>query len=122
MKSQKLGLALVGTVLTASVAGMILTNPGSTAYQEYAVEKLNLELKEKGCSQEVGALKVACHAMVAWLLPEMGGIISQGTERKNFLFFSIYSTDLSLDPSLPSYHFETVGVFHNFYTYRAEKI
>ncbi len=121
MKTQKLGLAVLGTVLTASVAGMILTNPGSTAYQEYAVEKLNLELKERGCSQ-VGALKGACHALVAELRPQMGGIISQGTERKNFLFFSIYSTDLSLHPSLPSYHFETVGVFYNFYTYKAEEL
>ena len=111
---------MVGTALTASCGGMILTNPGSAAYQEYAVEKLNLELKERACSK-VGGFRGACHAIVARLRPQMGGIIFQGTERQNFLFFSIYSTNLSLHPSLPSYHFETVGVFYNFYIYKGEK-
>jgi hypothetical protein len=60
---------------------------------------------------------------------EIKQIISQGTERYNFVVFSIYQTELSITqvspflPSglLPSYHFGTLAVGHQFYIYQAEQ-
>jgi hypothetical protein len=58
----------------------------------------------------------------AWLK----GAIADNTERQNFGVLSIYRTDLSvampppLRDDIPTY-FETVGVFNDFYPYKAEQ-
>ena len=36
-------------------------------------------------------------------------LIQETTQRRNYLFFSIYETDLFL------YQFETIGIFNDFY-------
>ncbi|MBD0389868.1 MAG: DUF4359 domain-containing protein, partial [Nostoc sp. C3-bin3] len=48
-------------------------------------------------------------------------IIARTTERQNYIIFSIYRTDLKISSWIPSYKFETVGAFDQFYTYTAEK-
>ena len=47
--------------------------------------------------------------------------LTANTRQQNFIFFSIYTTDLSVSSMIPSYHFETVGALQNFYTYKAQE-
>lgn len=117
------GIALVGL---GSV--MALTNPDRNDYEEYAVETLTTYLKEEACPQAptvagIGdLLQRQCKTLVDTGRPQIQQIISQTTQQQNFIFFTIYRTDLSVGPILPAYHFESVGVFQKFYIYQAEKL
>lgn len=105
---------------------MILTNPGQAAYEEYAVERLTVYLKEDICTQapkELGEfLQRQCSTLVDTGRPQIGQVVSSSTHRQNLFFFSIYRTDFSGVPFAPDYQFETVGAFQNFITYRAEQL
>ncbi|NES18304.1 MAG: DUF4359 domain-containing protein [Symploca sp. SIO3E6] len=116
------GLALVGLG-----AAMAVTNPRQDGYDEYAVEKLSTYLKEEACSQVPKLPQVEeflqrqCKSLVDTARPQIKQVLSEKTERQNFLLFSIYRTDLNISPSLPAYHVETVGVFQKFYIYQLEE-
>jgi hypothetical protein len=115
------GVALVGLGMS-----MALTNPAQDTYEEYAVEQLTQYLKDEGCSQApkiFGDLLLRqCKSLVDTGRPQVAQIISKTTQRQNFLFFSIYRTTLEVGPFLPVYHFETLGVFQNFYIYQVNKL
>lgn len=104
---------------------MAATNPSEPAYQDYAVQRLSTYLKTDVCAKSSGLLEKIlrrnCPGLVDSGRPAIQKIITQGTQRQNFIFFSIYQTDLAISPLVPSYHFATVGVLQNFYTYSAEK-
>lgn len=104
---------------------MAVTNPSQPVYEDYAVQRLTEYLKNDVCTQVPKAfeslLQRNCTVLVDSSRPQMQQIISQSTQQQNFIFFSVYSTDLSLNRFIPAYHFETVGAFQNFYTYSAEK-
>ncbi|RMF22653.1 MAG: DUF4359 domain-containing protein [Cyanobacteria bacterium J083] len=116
-------------VVILSILGFILgfTNPSEERYQEYAVEQLTNYLKEDGCreaAKALGDLEILnshCQTLVETASPQFKTIIEQNTIRKNFIFLSLYQTDLSLPGSLPDYRFRTLGILHNFYIYEAEK-
>ncbi len=120
---------IITYVGVAALAGigitMAVTNPSLPAYEVYAVQRLTEYLKSDVCPQvpEVfgNILQRNCAKIVDSSQAQMRLIITQATQQQNFVFFSIYRTDLSLNPLLPSYQFETVGVFNNFYTYRAQQ-
>ncbi len=104
---------------------MALTNPSQEIYEEYAVERLTQYLKDEGCTQAPkifgDVLLRQCKSLVDTGRPQIAQIITKTTQRQNFLFFSIYRTTLKIGPFLPVYHFETVGVFQNFYIYQAQE-
>ncbi|NER21312.1 MAG: DUF4359 domain-containing protein [Symploca sp. SIO1B1] len=116
------GLALVGLGTV-----MAVTNPHQDGYDDYAVERLSTYLKEEACSQVPQLPQVEdflqrqCKSLVDTARPQIKQILSEKTERQNFLLFSIYRTDLNISPSLPAYHVETVGVFQKFYIYQLEE-
>ncbi|MBV8884350.1 MAG: DUF4359 domain-containing protein [Chroococcidiopsidaceae cyanobacterium CP_BM_RX_35] len=117
-----LGLGILAGLGVALAA----TNPSQSAYQEYATQRLTAYLETKDiCAKVPRILQNILHRNCSTLLdlsqPAVQQAISQGTQQQNFIFFSIYSTDLTVTPLLPSYHFATVGVFQNFFTYSAEK-
>ena len=103
-----------------------ITNPGGSSYEEYAVEKLTEYLKTEVCAKAPSflgfSLDSQCQTLVDTGQPNLERMVVQGTKRQNFIFFSIYKTDLTLVPPLPSYHFETIGVLQRFYTYEADEI
>ncbi len=103
-----------------------ITNPGRSDYEEYAIETLTDYLKAEVCSKAPSflgfSLESQCQTLVDTGQPNLEGMIAQGTQRQNFIFFSVYKTDLTLVPPLPSYHFETIGVLQRFYTYEADEI
>ncbi len=121
MKNKPLFVATGAIALTVLGGLTILTNPGSRAYEEYATKELQLQLKERGCSKTLSFTGL-CNSLADRLSPQIEQIVSESTERRNFVFFSIYYTDLFLHPSLPSYHFETVGVLQNFIIYKAKEL
>ncbi|MDZ8050086.1 MAG: DUF4359 domain-containing protein [Aulosira sp. ZfuVER01] len=112
------GLAALGVI-------MVNSNPTQAEYEAYAVQRLTQYLKTDVCQKTQGIIEnliqFNCQKAVDSVSPQMRGIIAGTTQRQDFMIFSIYRTDLKLNSFIPSYKFETVGAFNNFYTYSAEK-
>ncbi|HEY9621211.1 MAG TPA: DUF4359 domain-containing protein [Crinalium sp.] len=128
MKGVKVGAYLLGAAVLGVGGAMALTNPGPSAYEEFATQQLTAYLKTNTCSQAPRVLGNFLGDECARLLDknqdEIQKFISQNTGRQNYVVFSIYQTNLEVrdfGPVLPSYHFETVGVFNTFHIYKAVK-
>lgn len=116
--------ALIG--LLAVVGGaMAIANPSQPQYEEYAIAQLTAYLKDNVCTQapkDFGdVLPSYCTSLVDVGRPQLQKMIAENTDQLNFIFFSIYRTELSIGPFLPGYQFETLAVFDKFYTYQAQK-
>ena len=118
-------LTLAGGIILAGIgSAMAITNPGQKAYERYATEKLIVYLKENVCAQAsepLGFLQPYCQSLIDTSHPHIQELITQQTQSQNFIFFSLYQTQLAL-ASLPGYRVETVGVFQNFYIYEIERL
>lgn len=112
------GLAALGVI-------MAKTNPDQPKYEEYAVQGLTKYLKSDVCKKTPNLLenviKVNCNKLVDSANPQIREIIAVTTVRQNYMIFSVYRTDLKINSWIPSYKFETVGAFDNFYTYSSEE-
>ncbi|MEL6321297.1 MAG: DUF4359 domain-containing protein, partial [Cyanobacteria bacterium J06626_14] len=88
------------------------------------------------CDDAPTVLGDACGTLLSNNQDWIRDMVSEGTQRRNYVVLSLYTTDLSagdviervLPPAfsfsadnLPGYHFETVGVFQQFFTYEAER-
>jgi hypothetical protein len=126
MKVLKIVAAIGGAAMVVLGVAMALTNPSQDTYEAYAVEQLTTFLKEEACMEVPSVfgnvLQRQCKTFVDTGRPKIQQIIAQTTQRQNFIFFSIYRTNLAIGPVLPVYHFETLGVFQNFYVYQAEQL
>lgn len=104
---------------------MAVANPSQDTYEEYALDRLTIYLKGNVCPQAPKGfdnfLQRQCTSLVDTGRPQIKQMIAESTHRQNFIVFSLYQTDLSISSFLPAYHFETVGAFQHFYTYRAQK-
>lgn len=125
-----LKLTLFALCVTVSSFGclLIISNPTPKDYEEFAVKELSNYLKQEGCSKlalEQPSLQNPCQSLLTLLINtsklELQKRITQQTQQKNFLFFSIYQTTLSLPAPFPTYEVETLGIFKNFYIYHALK-
>jgi hypothetical protein len=112
------GLAVFGVTMSK-------TNPNQDAYEEYAVNQLSQYLKTDVCKQTSklieNLLNSSCDKIVDSANPQMREVLSKTTDRQDFILFSVYRTDFTINSWLPGYKFETVGAFNNFYTYKAEQ-
>ncbi|NJK28244.1 MAG: DUF4359 domain-containing protein [Coleofasciculaceae cyanobacterium SM2_3_26] len=114
-------IASIGAIAFVGLgAAMAVTNPEQEAYETYAAEKLSEYVKDNVC-EKAPVFQEQCKSQVDNQQSEFRRIVAESTERQNFLLFSIYKTNFSLPAPLPSYEFETVGVFQSFYSYQAEK-
>lgn len=132
MKSKNIPQSLSTAIATGLLMTLAISNPSESEYEEYATQQLTDYLKQNVCPQAPKiwgkSLKRECKRLVNSNQSEIKEFISKGTERYNFILFSIYKTELSITkvspffPSnlLPSYHFGTLGVGHKFYIYQAE--
>lgn len=125
MKKRNLLGYAIAAVLAAVGIGMAASNPAPEAYDDYATEQLTLYLKDNACTQAPNVLgdflQTQCAAILQDNQEQIRRLIANNTDRQNWLLLSIYKTDLSVSDLLPSYHFETIGVFGNLYTYKAEQ-
>jgi Domain of unknown function (DUF4359) len=125
----KTGLYLVGMALVGLGVAMVVTNPNQASYEEYATRQLAAYLRENTCADAGELLKDGCNQLLSENQSEIKELISANTQRQNFGVVSLYKTDLSVGELLPSflknlvpsYHFETVGVFGNFRVVEAKK-
>ncbi len=121
----------VGVVVLGAIA--YLTNPPLSQYRTYAGEQIAIYLKDNVCQNSGDDLPLGlgnlqgdllrnyCKTLVDASQAQLGEIVSRQTSVNNYFFFSIYQTDIVLPEPFPRYSFETVGIFQQFYTYRAEK-
>jgi hypothetical protein len=133
MKGLKVFTYLLGAAILGVGIAMAITNPRQDAYNRYATQQLTAYLESNVCSeapQVLGNLLVdQCVSLLRNNQTELAEIVAQSTQRQNFGILSIYKTNLSasqfippvISDSVPSYHFETLGVFQNFYTFKAEE-
>lgn len=139
MKRWQIGMAILGIGASAVGLSAVATNPGPEAYEEFAAEQLARYLTEKcrevaadtaereGPAQFLGRILQAqgsCSSLVGSSESFLRGAISEGTERQNYLFLSVYRTELSTPRFIPgasTYQFETIGLYRSFLVRRAEQ-
>ena len=102
-----------GLVCIAS-AVLMFTNPSAQKYQDFATQELVNYAKENVCKTRSSSLEEAIKGQLCNLIVETGRgqiprLIEETTERRNYVLFSIYETDLQL------YQFQTIAVFNEFY-------
>lgn len=126
-------LRVLAYILGASLLGIgvatFVTNPQQSSYEVYATRRLTTYLGANVCT-EAGILSSVCNSALNDNQSQIKKFIATNTDRQNFLFWSIYKTDLAagdllpsaLQDAVPAYHFETVGIFSSFYTYEAERL
>lgn len=136
MKGLNIGGLLLGVAIAGAGVALAVTNPGQAAYNEFATEQLTAYLDENVCSRASDVnlfgdvLREQCGVLLQDNQTQLTALIESNTERQNYIIFSIYRTDLSADlllppilsQSVPSYHFETIGVFQRFQVYKAERM
>ncbi len=117
-------VAIIGGVVLAGAAGLLaVTNPDQTAYEAFAVTQLVDYLGKEVCgdaAKELG-LNQDCEKLLKSQQSAIRRLVARQTERQNFIFFSIYRTDLEIMAFLPSYQFETIAALGQFYVYKSEK-
>lgn len=128
MKILPLILGLGGFMMFV-LGSMIITNPTTDDYQDFATRHLAEYLQENTCRQlpqDLGALVLQhCQTVTKTMIdigrPQLKEFIGMTTQKHNFLFFTIYETTIRLDQSMPTYEFETLGVLQTFYLYSIEE-
>ncbi|MBD2500338.1 DUF4359 domain-containing protein [Anabaena azotica] len=120
-------MASIGALGLAAVLGVAMaqTNPNQAEYEDYAVQRLTGYLKSDVCNKTTKFLQSLinynCDKLIDSANPQIRQLLSATTERQDFFLFSIYRTELKISDLIPSYKFETVGAFNNFYTYTAQE-
>lgn len=114
-------LAIAKAFFFVTIGIMIVTNPSKVKYENYADRALNSYLKDRVCEEIKEVLTNPCGILVELARPQLAIAIAKETQRKNFVIFSIYQTDLSIPSIFPDYQFETVAILDYFYTYQAER-
>ena len=126
MKIVNLAAGLVGVALLGIAVTLAATNPKQEAFEEFAVQRI----REDACKKAPLGLASQCPKFVDDNQSEIKKVITRNTDRQDYLVFSFYQTDLSVRaivpdlaflPGMPTYHFETVGLFGKFYLYEAKQ-
>ena len=112
-----------GCALAVLGGALAITNPGQDAYEAFATHAAIDYLKVEVCAKAPTAfgLQKLCQSELESNQAKITKIITDGTQRQNFVLFSLYTTDLSISPDLPSYHVESVGVLGQFIIYKTQK-
>ncbi len=115
--------ATVGATAFACLgAAMAATNPTPAAYSRYATQQLTHYTESNICAEAPTAfgLKEECRSLLKSNQAEIQSFIMSHTDRRNFFFFSVYTTDLAIASFLPTYQLQTIGLFQGFYVFNAE--
>ncbi|NJL81920.1 MAG: DUF4359 domain-containing protein [Chloroflexaceae bacterium] len=115
-------LGLFATFGSAIAAGfgllLVASNPPPQTYEQYATEELAAYLKEEACanvSESFGGFLVRyCRSAVDSGRPQLRELIVQTTQRHNYLFFSVYETNLAFGPVF-AIRAQTLGILQHFF-------
>jgi hypothetical protein len=115
-------IVLLSMLATLGVGGlMFLTNPEQGAYEEYAVEQLGNQAREK-CDLAPSGLGVlfqgTCQVAIDNFKPQLRTLVSESSNRQNLVLFSIYRSNLSIPVVNLGIKVESIGIFNHFYTYK----
>lgn len=102
---------------------MAVTNPTPSAYSRYATHQLTDYAESNICAEAPTAfgLKEECRSLLKFNQAEIQDFILSHTDRRNFFFFSVYTTDLAIASFLPTYQLQTIGLFQGFYVFGMEQ-
>ncbi|MBM0742756.1 DUF4359 domain-containing protein [Phormidium sp. CLA17] len=105
-------------------AVMAATNPTPGAYSRYATHQLTHYAESNICAEAPAAfgLKEECRSLLKSNRAEIQDFIMSNTDRRNFFFFSVYTTDLAIASFLPTYQLQTIGLFQGFYVFNGEAV
>lgn len=126
MKIAKLLMIALGLGVVGVGAALALTNPDEKAFEEFALQ----QVKAEGCKELPEVIRSQCPQFVQDNQAQIKKMLLRSTERENYVFFSIYRTNLSarsLVPALPlfldlpAFRLETIGLFGKFHIYEAEQ-
>jgi Domain of unknown function (DUF4359) len=115
-------IVLLSILATLGVGGlMVLTNPERGAYEEYAVEQLGNQAREK-CDLAPSGLGIlfqgTCRVAIDNFKPQLRTLVSASSNRQNFGLFSIYRSDISIPVVNIGVRVESIGMFNRFFTYK----
>ena len=118
-KSLLAGLGIAS--LSSLAAVMAVMNPTQGAYEAYATQKVVAILDRNVCTEAPKAfnLRRDCKSLLTNNRSQIKQFIANHTEHQNFIFFSVYKTDVEIATFLPSYRVETVGAFQRFHLYES---
>jgi hypothetical protein len=116
----KLFKTIVKITAISLIVVLIITNPRSNQYEEYASQQLMTYLKNDLCVQIADSLKSPCYILVNTASPQIQTTVSRNTKKTNFILFSVYNTELKIPPIISNYSFTTLGIFERFFTYQTE--
>jgi len=113
---------LVGiSVATLTALGVVtaVMNPSQAAYESYATKQVISLLDGNICKEAPKAfdLQRECKAQLVSKRSQIREFIASNTQQQNFVFFSIYTTDVYVSSFLPSYRVETIGAFQQFHIF-----
>lgn len=113
---------LLGIYVGCGLGGlMALTNPDRVAYEDYAVERIS-DLARDQCDRAPAGLGVIlqgpCRAAIDSFKPKIRPLLAATTSRQNYIFFSIYKSDISIPAVNFNARVESIGIFNNFFTYK----
>jgi Domain of unknown function (DUF4359) len=100
---------------------MALTNPDLDAYEEYAVERVSGLARDQCDRAPAGfgiVLQGPCRAAIDGFRPQIRPLLAATTSHQNFVFFSIYKSDISIPAVNFNARVESIGIFNNFFTYK----
>ncbi len=113
-------IALLGIF---TLCGLALTNPDRSAYENYAVD-LVAQLGKEECNRAPGGfgavLQGPCRAAIESFKPKLRPLLAATSRRQNFLFFSLYKSELSIPGVNLNLSVESIGICNNFFTYKAQ--
>lgn len=118
--SLKAMMTAFGAIATTSFGAiMMATNPSQAAYETYATSQVVTLLNHEVCADAPKSFGVQndCKALVNAHQSQIRQLIAENTQQRDFVFFSVYTTDVSVAAFLPEYRVETVGAFRQFHIY-----
>lgn len=127
---------LAATLVLAGAIALTATNPTSEDYETFAVEQAKDYLKTEVCPEKLpligNALEEECQTFLdsEAAQPQLRAVIASGTDRQNFVLFSLYRTELAIDTLfpfiprglVPAYEIKSVGLARSLHLYGADSL
>ena len=113
---------VVGGLLLSAIAWLVRSNPPPLAYERYATKQLATHLKTETCRQAYQIATGVPPALAAWGCrwlvdagqPGLEFAVRQTTERRNYVLFSLYHTQVGPQTTWPNYRQTTLAIGNSF--------